>query len=111
MFDQPQNFFFVRCNQKIERVLLNEITHIEGLTNYITIHTKEKKYITYLTLKTVERNSPQTFVRIHKSYLVPISKIVTITANEVELENVTLPISRNFKNEMMKKIDHLLFKR
>lgn len=85
---------------------------MEGLTNYVTIHTKQKKYITYLTLKSLEKSSPpELFVRIHKSYLIPIAKIVSIASSEVELEDTKLPISRSYKTELMKKIEPLIFKR
>lgn len=106
---QEKSYFFIRTNQKIERVLLEDILYIEGLTNYITIHTKQKKFVAYLTLKAMEKNAfSEIFVRIHKSYLVPVSKIVAITANEVQLETISLPISRTFKSEMMKKITALM---
>ncbi len=105
-------FFFIKCNQKIEKIMMADVLYVEGMSNYIIIHTKQKKYIAYLTFKGIQDRLPQNlFIRIHKSFLVSIHAIQSIDANEIKLEKIILPISKNYKEEVMSRIDERLFKR
>ncbi len=103
---QTNDFFFIKCNQKLEKINFASVLYIEGMSNYIIIHTIDKKYITYLTFKKVEETLPShLFIRIHKSYLVPLNAIKTIDQNELYVHNIRLPISKTYKEEVMKRID------
>ena len=102
---QVEDFFFIKCNQKIEKIKVDDVLYIEGMSNYIIVHTTQKKYITYLTFKAVEEQLPQNvFIRIHKSFLVSLNAVKTIDGNELKLENISLPISKNYKEEVLGKI-------
>ena len=91
--------------QKIEKIKVADVLYIEGMSNYIIVHTTQKKYITYLTFKAVEEQLPQNvFIRIHKSFLVSLNAVKTIDGNELKLENASLPISKNYKEEVLSKI-------
>lgn len=106
------DFVFIKANQKLEKIFINDILFVEGMANYVVIHTTAGKYVVYLTFKGVEENLPsEKFVRIHKSYLVPISKIKTIDSDEVVMGDQRLPLSRHYKEEVLSKIDAFLFKR
>jgi DNA-binding LytR/AlgR family response regulator len=107
-----QVFFFIKCNQKIEKIIINDIHYIEAFSNYVIIHTKQKKYVVYITFKAIEEQLPKdVFIRIHKSFIVSINAILSIDGNEVFLEAITLPLSKSYKDEMMDRIDNMLFKR
>ena len=107
-----EDFFFIKCNQKIEKIMMADVLYVEGMSNYIIVHTKQKKYIAYLTFKGIEEKLPRNlFIRIHKSFLVSINAIQSIDVNEIKLEKVFLPISKNYKDEVMMKIADRLFKR
>ena len=105
-------FFFVKCNQKIEKIIFNDIVYVESLSNYVVIHTKTKKHITYLTFKSIEEYLPtDKFIRIHRGYIVAMQAITAIDGNELILGQKSLPIGKSFKEEVMRIIDHFLFKR
>jgi DNA-binding LytR/AlgR family response regulator len=105
-------YFFVKSNQKIEKINFDDINYLEAMGNYVTIHTNAKKFVTYLTLKGIEEYLPKDFyVRIHKSYLVPIDKIQSIDESDIKVADVLLPISRNYKEELITRINRKLFKR
>ncbi|MBS1746839.1 MAG: response regulator transcription factor [Bacteroidetes bacterium] len=107
-----EDYFFIKCNQKIEKIKVSDVLYIEGLSNYIQVHTLKRKYITYLTFKGVEEQlPPHLFIRIHKSFLVSINAIKTIDGNEVILENISLPISRSYKDEVLARISDKMLKR
>jgi DNA-binding LytR/AlgR family response regulator len=98
-------FFFIKCDYRYERIYFNDILYIEALQNYVTIFTKKGKYITLLNLKTVEENLDSlSFIRIHKSYIVSISKIETIENNEIIIQSHHLPISRNYRDKVIERV-------
>jgi DNA-binding LytR/AlgR family response regulator len=105
-------FFFIKCNGKIEKIIMADVIYIEAMANYVIIHTRQKKYITYLTFSGIEEQLPaQLFVRIHKSYLVAISAIQTIDGNEVITSSMGLPLSKNYRNDVMNRIDSRFLRR
>lgn len=105
--------FFIKADNKLLKIRFNDITFVEALQNYVAIHTPAKKYITYLTLKMLEDQLPAGFfIKIHKSYIVAISKVDSIEGNEVKIGTHALPISRSIKEEVVEKIlQNKLFKR
>lgn len=106
------DYFFIKCDGKIERIEIRELLYVKALENYIIIQTAHKKYLTYLTMKGLEEYLPtEQFVKIHKSYLVPIAKIDRIEGNEVHIGLEKLPLSRNLRAGVLLRIDEKLVKR
>ena len=101
-----QDYFFIKCDSKYERINFSEVLFVESLQNYVVIHTLVRKYITYLTLSAVEDQLPSTeFIKIHKSFLLALNKVKAIEGNEVVVQNgLKVPISRNLKDEVMNRI-------
>ena len=98
-------FFFVKADNKLVKILFDELLFAEALQNYVVIHTRAKKYITYLTFKSVEEYLPaDRFIKTHKSYLVSAEKIDSIEGNIIRLGTHDIPISRNLKDEVMEKL-------
>jgi DNA-binding LytR/AlgR family response regulator len=103
--DRTGDYFFVKCDYKYERIYLDDILYIQGLENYVTIYTRKGKYITLLYLKNVEENlDKQSFIRVHKSYIVSISKIEAIENNELIIQSYRVPISRNYREEVIDRV-------
>jgi DNA-binding LytR/AlgR family response regulator len=107
-----EDFFFIKCNGRIEKIIMADVIYIEAMANYVIIHTRQKKFITYLTSSGIERQLPaHLFVRIHKSFLVAISAIQTIDGSDVITSLQRLPLSKNYRNEVMSRIEPRLFRR
>lgn len=101
---QP-DYFFVKCDYKYERICFHDILYIEAMQNYVTIYTDKGKYITLLYLKTVEEKlNKQSFIRVHKSYIVSIPKIEAIENNEIIIRSSRIPISRNYYDHVLEKV-------
>jgi DNA-binding LytR/AlgR family response regulator len=101
----PPGHFFIKCNGKMERIDFNEILYIEAANNYIFIHTNSKRYMVYRTLKGIAGQLPQNkFVRVHKSFIVARDQIQQVSADEIVVNNVNIPLSRNFKSNFQKQI-------
>ena len=100
-----QNYFFIKADNKLVKIFFDDILFVEALQNYVTIHTTDKKFITYLTFKSVEEYlPPDSFIKTHKSYIVSASKINTIEGNDIRIGNHQVPISRNEKDNVMDKL-------
>ena len=99
------DYFFIKCDYKYERIYFDEILYIEAMQNYVTIYTTRGKYITLLYLKNVEENlNKQSFVRVHKSYIVSIQKIEAIENNEIIIQSFRIPVSRNYRDQVMDRV-------
>ena len=97
--------FYIKTDNKLVKINYSDILFVEALQNYIAVHTINKKYITYLTFKSIEESLPQhIFLKVHKSYLVALSKIESIEGNEIIMGVHHIPISRNMKEEVMERI-------
>ncbi len=100
-----QDYFFVKCDHKFEKIHFSEILHIQALENYVVIHTDKGRHITLLSLKTVEHNlDPRSFIRVHKSYIVAIAKIRAIENNEIIIGMMRIPVSRNYREELLGRV-------
>ena len=101
----PPDYLFVKVDGKLVKAQYDDILFVEAVQNYVLIHTKEKKLMTYLTFHAIEEFLPSTlFIKTHKSYLVAVSKIESIDANTIQIRNHSVPISRNLKEEVMEKL-------
>lgn len=93
-----QPFIFVKDGTKLVKVRLNDILYIEGLKDYVTIHTTQKKIVTLQRMKILETQLPDNqFVRIHNSYLVSLEAIDVIHKERVQIGNTFLPISDTYR--------------
>lgn len=99
------SYFFIKADNQLVKILLNEILFVEALQNYVAIQTVTKKYISYLTFKSVEEYLPSgTFIKVHKSYIIAAEKIDSIDGNDVKIGAYHVPISRNLKEEVMQQL-------
>lgn len=92
------DYFFIKTKGKLEKIKKKEILFIQGMGNYVTIHTKDKKIVTYASLKDIETKlQTLNLLTIHKSYRVPINHIESYDGKFVLLQSHSLPVSRSYK--------------
>lgn len=88
--ETDENYFFIKCGNKYEKIYFDEILYVEGMQNYVTIFTGKGKYITLLNLKSLEQNlDSKLFIRVHKSYIVSTGKIDGIKSQLPRASNTT----------------------
>jgi DNA-binding LytR/AlgR family response regulator len=98
-------YFFIKADSKLVKIAYDDLLFAEALQNYVVIHTRDKKYITYLTFRSVEDYlPPDKFIKTHKSYIISASKVDSIEANDIRIGQHHIPISRNLKDEVMNKL-------
>lgn len=95
------DYFFVSCEYKTVRVDFDDIAYVEGLKDYAKIHliSSSRPVITRMSLKSLEEELPaDRFIRVHKSYIVSISKIEQISRSRISINNGLIPVSENYRD-------------
>jgi len=103
-----KDHFFVSSEGKIEKIILQDIDYIESMSEYVKIFLSNKKYIvTLMRLKNLEDFLPKdTFMRVHRSYIVNMKNITTIERHRIVFyNNVYIPVSEQYKADFKKYID------
>lgn len=97
--------FEVNALDYLVKIMFADVLFIEALQNYVIIHTTTKKYISYLTFKSVEEYLPvDAFIKVHKSFIIAANRVDSIDGNEIHIGQHHIPISRNLKEEVMEKL-------
>lgn len=93
-------FLFVRTEYKLLKINFDDILYIEGLKDYSKIYTTQqtKAVVTLQSLKSFEEKLPSDeFIRVHRSYIVPLNKIDTIYKNSILIGKTEIPVSDSFR--------------
>jgi two-component system, LytTR family, response regulator len=103
------DFFFADVNGKKTKIDNNSVIYVESSGNYLSIYTETKRYVTYMKFSELEMRSNQNhFVKIHKSYIVSIKSILSVSKTEIEIsyqnQIIVLPFGRSFKEIVKKKL-------
>ncbi|MDN3618656.1 LytTR family DNA-binding domain-containing protein [Polaribacter undariae] len=102
---EKNNYIFVRSDRKMVKVIFDEILYVESLSDYIKIYTKDNVLVTRETISNLEVKLPsQQFLRIHRSYIINLNKTDSYTNELVEIEKKAIPISRTYKENVLKKL-------
>ena len=97
-----RDHIFIRSNSKFFRISFSEILYIEGMKDYLKIHTLEHVIVTHQTMAEMENIlPPDQFIRIHKSYIVAVAHIKAVFGNSVDMDKILLPICLNYKERIM----------
>jgi DNA-binding LytR/AlgR family response regulator len=98
-------YMYFKVNKELVKIFLKEIIYIESIKDYVKIVTSGKSVITYQRIGYMEEKLPENkFVRIHKSYIISVDKIVSYNNEEVNVQSVSLPIGRNFKQQFLRSL-------
>jgi DNA-binding LytR/AlgR family response regulator len=99
------SFIFIKSSKKTYKVTLDDILYIEALGDYVKIFTTDKMIVSYQSLKNIETLLPsKLFPRIHKSFIIALSRVDLIEGNHVKIRDRMIPIGTNFKTDFEKLI-------
>lgn len=102
---QEENFLFIKSSKKTFKVNLDEILYIEALGDYVKIYITDKMIVSYQSLKNIEALLPaKRFPRVHKSFIIALSRIEMIEGNQVKIRERMIPVGTNYKAEFEKLI-------
>lgn len=101
-----QPFIFVKDGTKLVKVRWNDILYMEGLKDYVAIHTTQQKIVSLQRLKSLEAQLPtDRFIRIHHSYIIAVEAIDFIHKDKVQIGKVFIPISDSYRKAFKDYID------
>ena len=96
---------FIRHNGKMEKLLLEDVLYVEADRNYCTLKTNSSSYVLSNTLKTMEEKLPESvFARVHRSYMVNISKLDVVADGHLEIGRKVIPLSKSYKEILLGRI-------
>ncbi|TAH40288.1 MAG: response regulator transcription factor [Bacteroidetes bacterium] len=105
----PANFIFVKTENRLEKIEINDILFIEGMRDYRRIHTVSKRIMTLQNFSELEQVLPAHLVcRVHKSYMVGINKIESIERSRIKIADQLIPISDTYKELFFQLINNRL---
>lgn len=106
---EDDDYIFVKTGLKgkLIKITLTDVDYIEGMKNYVAFHCGSNKIIVYAGMKEIEERLPsKQFLRVHKSFIIRVDRIVGLEGNQVFLKNLPagLMIGENYKNELMDRV-------
>jgi len=103
--DKNIQSIFIKEDQVTFQVNLNDIMFVEAYGNYLKIHCKEKVYVTRVTMNEMEKKlTEEKFMRVHKSFIVSLDKIIKISGNRVIISDQEIPVGERYKLLLKQKI-------
>jgi len=98
---KKDDFLFIKTSHKIQKIFYSDILYLEGLKDYTKIHLVDSKkpFVTLQSLKYFENRLPhEDFIRIHRSYIISLRKVDTVSRKAVLLGETELPCSEHYRN-------------
>lgn len=100
-------YLFVRADYSLLKIDIKTISYIEGYDDYLKIHTDgQRPVITRMTIKSILEKLPENdFVRIHRSYIVPVSRVESVRNKVVSIGEIKLPLGNSFEENFLKRFN------
>ena len=96
---QSNEYIFIKSENRIEKLVLDEILYIEGMKDYLRVHTTSKKIMTLQSFKGILQHLPgKNFKRVHNSFVVSVNQIDNIERNRIKIGETLIPISDKYKD-------------
>ena len=103
--DTEKDFLLVKSEHKIHKIKYADIRYIQSMREYVAYFLPNGKILALNSLKKLETELPaDQFIRIHKSYIIPIQKVTTLEGNMVHIGDEKLPIGNLYKEEVLKRV-------
>ncbi len=96
------NHFFIKTGSRLLKIFYNDVLYLEGMRDYVRIHTSTEKLLTLQTLSSFEEQLPERFVRIHRSFIVNIDKVNFVEHTRIGIGTLVLPIGEKYKDGISK---------
>ncbi|GGH72808.1 MAG: response regulator transcription factor [Bacteroidetes bacterium] len=105
---EKPNYIFVKSDGRLVRIMIQDILFIENVGDYVKVVTSNGNYITYNTMRAVDAKlSDYDFFKVHRSFIVNLSKVVDIEDNSLVIGTTVIPISRSNRQGLMDRLNLL----
>ncbi|MFT6844131.1 MAG: DNA-binding LytR/AlgR family response regulator [Flavobacteriales bacterium] len=101
-------YVFVKKDSRLIKIFLSDILYVEALADYVNIYAKDGRFTILSTMKAIDHKLPSDqFARVHRSFIVRMDHIVEIEDNTVVINDKLIPVSRSYKENLMKRLKTL----
>ena len=104
-----EEYFFIKSGRVLQKLLLKDILYFEGEKEYARLVSTHDKLLIYRRLKDIEEQLSPTFVRVHNSYIINVSRVDSIKDNHIFIGSKQIPISEKFREAFMNSIKSRVF--
>ena len=106
LVEQQKGFIFVKTEYRLVKIDIQDILYIEGMQNYIAIHTTTGKVLSLLNIKKIEGMlSGNSFIRVHRSYLVSLGKIASVERSRIYIGEAVIPLGDSYRDNFFDQIE------
>jgi DNA-binding LytR/AlgR family response regulator len=99
------NHIFIKSDGKLVRLNNDDILFIESMGDYVKFVTRDKKYVSYNSLKNLEEKvNKDCFMKVHRSYIINLLKIDDIRENDLFINGIEIPISKNLRADVLRRL-------
>ncbi|MDF9795192.1 two-component system LytT family response regulator [Catalinimonas alkaloidigena] len=99
-----KDYMFVKSGYDIIKVHYKDIRYIEGLKDYVKIHTDEKVVVSLMSMKTLADDLPEQFIRVHRSFIVNFERITLVQKRKVFIQKVEIPIGEVYRDAFFERL-------
>jgi DNA-binding LytR/AlgR family response regulator len=102
---EPKNdFLFIKDKGVYQKILIPEIQYIQSSSEYVTIHTKQKRIMLYSSMDGILNKLPSNFKRVHRSYIVNVDAIEKVNGNSLEVNKQFISVSKTYHESIMSEL-------
>lgn len=99
-----KEYMFVKSGYDTVKVKFDEILYIEGLKDYVKIHTTGKTVIALMSMRILEETLPDNFIRVHRSYIIDFERVSMVQKRKVFIDKLEIPIGEVYRDAFMERI-------
>jgi DNA-binding LytR/AlgR family response regulator len=99
---ENSGFLFVKSEYQIIKIDVNDIRYIEGMDDYVKIFNSEKMVLTNMPMKDILKKLPSRFVRVHRSFIVPLNRIESVRNKRIKIEDKLIPVGDSYAESFFK---------
>ena len=104
--EESENTFYVNIDRRLVKIDIPSIYVVEAKGDYVKIKTDDKNHVVHCPLKRIEEKLPtKDFLKVHRSYIININKIVDIEDNSILIKKDVIPVSRSNRNELKRRLN------
>jgi DNA-binding LytR/AlgR family response regulator len=103
--EAKKDYFFVKADYKIQKIHFNEMLYVEGMREYVRIHTTSRRITVRQSMNRLEESLPDNFIRIHRSHIINLDKLESISPHGVTVAGQELPVSKSYREVLQERIE------
>lgn len=103
--EHQKDYFFVKADYKIQKIQYSEMLFVEGMREYVRIHTTSRRITVRQSMNRLEESLPDHFIRVHRSHIINLDHLESISPHSVTVAGHELPVSKSYRDALQARIE------